>query len=195
MRATSGAGGDNLISHHHSAGRSESRIPNHSNEHVVHLPEDDWSQRINPMTGMLEPNPRLQTTRQPNIAVQSPTASFSNTSHGPLDTIMFPTENPFAYPLIPGVTLQESASTTLHEDLLRLPLYNAHVGTDDQYSQLQEPLHGTLHQSNNSTNPISDAGQPGPIQTAIARMLHELEEGRLWDGPAPHELHPFLTRH
>jgi hypothetical protein len=45
----------------------------------------------------------------------------------------FPVEDPFAYPLLPGVSLADNDFATLQEDVLRLPLYNSHTDIDEQF--------------------------------------------------------------
>lgn len=50
----------------------------------------------------------------------------------------FPMEDPFAYPLVPGVSLVDNSFTSLHEDALRLPLHNSHMDMEEQLFNLQD---------------------------------------------------------
>lgn len=51
----------------------------------------------------------------------------------------FPLEDPFAYPLLPGVSLAEGELTAFSEDTLRLPLYNTEMDIEGQLLDVQVP--------------------------------------------------------
>lgn len=55
------------------------------------------------------------------------------------DFMDFPLEDPFAYPLLPGVSLAESELTAFAEDTLRLPLYNTEMDIEGQLLDVHVP--------------------------------------------------------
>ncbi|KAG8167988.1 hypothetical protein KVR01_003677 [Diaporthe batatas] len=56
------------------------------------------------------------------------------------DFMDFPLEDPFAYPLLPGVSLAESELTAFTEDTLRIPLYNTEMDIEGQLLDVQAPF-------------------------------------------------------
>lgn len=52
----------------------------------------------------------------------------------------FPLEDPFAYPLLPGVSLAENQLTAPAEDTLRIPLYNTEMDIEGQLLDVQAPF-------------------------------------------------------
>lgn len=51
----------------------------------------------------------------------------------------FPLEDPFAYPLQPGVSLAESELAAFAEDTLRLPLYDTDMDIEGQLLDVHVP--------------------------------------------------------
>jgi hypothetical protein len=51
--------------------------------------------------------------------------------HGLSNVMDFPMGDPFAYPLLPGVSLSDNELGALNEDILRLPLFNTHADIDE----------------------------------------------------------------
>jgi hypothetical protein len=77
------------------------------------------------------------TDLQANPAAQFP----GHVSSRPIqdDFMDFPLEDPFAYPLLPGVSVTESGLTAFAEDTLRLPLYNTEMDIEGQLLDVHVP--------------------------------------------------------
>lgn len=71
----------------------------------------------------------------------NPTAQAPGHASRPFhdDFMDFPLEDPFAYPLLPGVSLAENELTAFTEDALRLPLYNAEMDIEGQLFDVYMP--------------------------------------------------------
>lgn len=48
----------------------------------------------------------------------------------------FPIEDPFAYPLLPGVSLADNTFAALPEDSLQLPIFDANMNIEGQLLHL-----------------------------------------------------------
>ncbi|KAI1768515.1 fungal-specific transcription factor domain-containing protein [Hypoxylon sp. FL1150] len=106
----------------------------------------------NPTTG--DSRPRYQTRNTPqqsslsrfagaqqwqlNPAPDSGTHMSRPFQYHATNIMDFPLEDPFAYPLLPGVSLIDNSFTSLHEDALRLPLHSTHMDMEEQLFNLQD---------------------------------------------------------
>ena len=64
--------------------------------------------------------------------------------HEALNWMALPPEDPFAYPILPGVSLPDNDFSAFEDDRLRLPLYDLPPDMDGQLLQFQDPLHASL---------------------------------------------------
>ncbi|KAH8660119.1 fungal-specific transcription factor domain-containing protein [Xylariales sp. PMI_506] len=58
--------------------------------------------------------------------------------HDPVNVMDFPVEDPFAYPLLPGVSLVDDSLKPPSHDILQLPLYNSHLDMEGQLTYFQD---------------------------------------------------------
>ncbi|KAI1855945.1 hypothetical protein JX265_012028 [Neoarthrinium moseri] len=59
--------------------------------------------------------------------------------HIPSNVMGFPMEDPFAYPLLPGVSLGDNSFGILPEDVLQLPVFDANMSLEEQFPHLHDP--------------------------------------------------------
>lgn len=95
----------------------------------------------------------------------------------------FTLENPFAYPLLPGVSLMDDWFSTSQEDILRLPLYDLPPDMGDQLLQ-QDVLHESL-----LTSVSTDSRNPQSGHHAVSRNLVGPDNMDIWEAAT----HPWRT--
>lgn len=77
---------------------------------------------------------------QSDATILRPTAQY----HQALNWMALPQEDPFAYPILPGVSITDNDFSAFEDDSLQLPLYDLPPEMDSQLLQLQDPLHASL---------------------------------------------------
>ncbi|KAH8888995.1 hypothetical protein GQ53DRAFT_723777 [Thozetella sp. PMI_491] len=105
--------------------------------------------------------------------------------HGPEDLMGFPIEDPFAYPVMPGVSFDDNRFTSMH-DTMQLPLYDIHDSIDRQFMSLpgsSEASHPALMSA--------EASNLRSIDQAFSRGLNNIESGFFLDNQGPYGISPF----
>ncbi|KAH8884166.1 hypothetical protein GQ53DRAFT_662415 [Thozetella sp. PMI_491] len=89
-------------------------------------PQEQW--RLQQLAGSEYPASRTHLVgSHGRPAMQALPVPRSGQAQGPMDVMGFPMDDPFAYPLMPGVSLGHDTFASLHEDAMRLPLFNMHA--------------------------------------------------------------------
>ncbi len=86
----------------------------------------------------------------------------------------FPMGDPFAYPVLPGVSLADHRFTALSEDTMRLPVFNMHADMEGQLMSLQPT------QVSPQTSMPTSRSEYG-YNHAISRGIDPFEHGLFWE--------------
>lgn len=139
---------------------------------TVSRPYNGWG--LNSPTA---PNSR-PSTAQHRSSMRSAPESSNNLGREATDVTDFPMGDPFAYPIVPGVSLGDDSFTTIHEDTMRLPVYSMHTDLEEQLMYLQDPAAVPPR-----TSMPASANEYLAVSHAIPGGLNYFDNGPFWGPP------------
>lgn len=99
-------------------------------------PQQAWSPATRSTQGEAQPGADISLTRDSVVTGSHAYVSGPSQYEVPSSLMDFPIEDPFAYPLLPGVSLADDTFAMLPEDSLHLPIFDANMNIEGQLLHL-----------------------------------------------------------